>query len=251
MKSNKRFAISFAISICVHIFLIFGIFFLIKNLKDQSKNNVAKVKILKLKKGTSQDITKNTDGSIPISDLAKNSLSIPKKTISKNIETNKILEKSKKVDNSKNESEKFLPSNLNFDNLVFENQINNNPQYKNSLQNNKIYNEISDLYGEKFGDFGTEEKDYITNNLRNIGRITQSYLTYPKLAIYFEQSGINVVEFNLHPNGDISDLKIITSSGLNSLDNQSLETIKIAYKDYPYPKVTTLIRVRVNYAFIR
>lgn len=107
--------------------------------------------------------------------------------------------------------------------------------------------DISKFYGAEFGEFGLEEQEYILNNLANIGRITQRYLRYPPNAGMLAQSGGNVVEFYLHPNGDISDLKIIKQSGFILLDRNSIKTIEIAYKDYPHPKTKTLIRFFINY----
>lgn len=109
---------------------------------------------------------------------------------------------------------------------------------------------ISEFYGPEFGYLGKEEQEFIINNLAYIGRITQKYLRYPANAAMLQQGGGNVVEFYLHPNGDISDLKIIKKSGFILLDKNSIKTIEIAYKDYPRPKTKTLIRFYINY-FIR
>ena len=106
---------------------------------------------------------------------------------------------------------------------------------------------IKELYGEEFYSLNTEEKRFIQNNLSRIGEITQRYLKYPPVAGRIGQQGDNIVEFYLHPNGDISDLKLIHSSGFELLDDNSRHTIEIAYKDYPYPSVKTKIRIRVMY----
>jgi protein TonB len=50
-----------------------------------------------------------------------------------------------------------------------------------------------------------------------------------------------------HPNGDISGLKIIGSSGYTILDDYSLELIQIAYKEYPKPTEPTKLRFKVFY----
>lgn len=107
--------------------------------------------------------------------------------------------------------------------------------------------DIHQFYGAEFGQFGLEEQEYILNNLAQIGRITQRYLRYPPNAGMLSQSGRNVLEFYLHPNGDISDLRIIQQSGFILLDRNSIKTIEIAYKDYPHPKTKTLIRFRIDY----
>lgn len=107
--------------------------------------------------------------------------------------------------------------------------------------------DIEELYGEEFGDYGLSEQEFLVNNLRDIGRITQRYLQYPPSAIRLGQQGVSAVEFYLHPNGDISGLKIILSSDYMLLDRNSERTIEIAYKDYPHPRTKTKIRIFVSY----
>lgn len=108
--------------------------------------------------------------------------------------------------------------------------------------------EMEELYGEDLHSLSLEERKFLEDNLKAIGKITQSYLKYPRAAGRTGQQGINIVEFYLYPNGNISDLKILTSSGYALLDNNSKHTIEIAYKDYPYPSVTTKIRIKVYYS---
>lgn len=104
-----------------------------------------------------------------------------------------------------------------------------------------------DLYGEEFMTFSDETKEFLKENLSDIGRITQQYLMYPSISIRTKQQGMNVVEFFLHPNGDITELKLIKSSTYTALDSNSIHTIKVAYKDYPKPKEVTKIRIFVYY----
>jgi len=103
------------------------------------------------------------------------------------------------------------------------------------------------LYGEEYNSFTKVQKVYLQKNLKDIGRITQRYLRYPHIAVRTGQQGMNIVEFILHPNGDISDLRITNSSGYSSLDKNTIETIEYAYKDYPRPKTATKIKIYVYY----
>ncbi len=107
--------------------------------------------------------------------------------------------------------------------------------------------EIKALYQDEFFSLSKEEQEFIKENLDDIGRVTQKYLKYPDFAGATGQSGVNILEFFLHPNGDITDLKIINSSGYNTLDKNSIETVEVAYKEYPRPQVKTKIRIYVNY----
>ncbi|PKI82016.1 hypothetical protein CP960_01515 [Malaciobacter halophilus] len=134
---------------------------------------------------------------------------------------------------------------------------------KSSLENFLLENPVLDkellddvtksyikLYGDEYEKFTKVQKAFLQNNLKDIGRITQKYLSskgYPRIAIRTKQQGVNVVEFFLYPNGDIKGLKVINSSSYRVLDENSIDTIKIAYKDYPRPKEVTKIRIYVHY----
>ena len=116
-----------------------------------------------------------------------------------------------------------------------------------NFSKNSQNQEIVELYGDDLDVLSLEERAFIENNLSIIGKITQSYLRYPDIAGRIGQQGQNILEFYLYPNGDISDLKIVNSSGYSLLDNNSKHTVEIAYKDYPYPSVKTKIRIKVHY----
>lgn len=110
---------------------------------------------------------------------------------------------------------------------------------------------IQKLYGSTFHTFTPTQKKFIEDNLNIIQRITQNTLTrrgYPEGAGRTGQQGTNVVSFNLHPNGDISDLRLKRRIGYHALDDNTLELIKTAYKDYPYPSTTTKIVFYVTYS---
>jgi len=119
---------------------------------------------------------------------------------------------------------------------------------KQQLRNlDKLTQNYIRLYGDQYFSFSKEQKSYIKQNINLIGKITQRYLMYPTISVRTRQSGINVVEFILHPNGDISNLRLIDSSNYTMLDRNSIETIEIAYKDYPKPSQPTKIRIFVQY----
>ncbi|MCQ2631377.1 TonB family protein, partial [Helicobacter pylori] len=173
-----------------------------------------------------------------------------KKIVEEKKEEKKIVEQKveqkvehKKVEEKKPVKKEFDPNQLSF----LPKEVAPPRQENNKGLDNQTRRDIDELYGEEFGDLGTAEKDFIRNNLRDIGRITQKYLEYPQVAAYLGQDGTNAVEFYLHPNGDITDLKIIIGSEYKMLDDNTLKTIQIAYKDYPRPKTKTLIRIRVRY----
>jgi len=111
---------------------------------------------------------------------------------------------------------------------------------------------IKKLYGSSFHNMTPTQQKFIEDNLDEIQEITQRTLTrrgYPQVAAKTGQEGTNVVSFNLHPNGDISNLRLKTRTGYRSLDENTLTLIRVAYKDYPYPKTTTKIVFYVTYSY--
>lgn len=121
----------------------------------------------------------------------------------------------------------------------------------NDIANSFIDQKIEELYGDEFGKLSDAQKEFIKDNLSAIGSITQKHLKYPSVAGELGQSGMNIVEFNLHPNGDITDLRVSKDSGYALLDRNSIRTIEIAYKDYPRPKEVTKIKIYVQYVLYR
>jgi len=110
---------------------------------------------------------------------------------------------------------------------------------------------IHKLYGGEFNGYSPTQKKFIRNNLGTIHRITQRTLTrngYPDIAARTRQQGTNVVFFYLHPNGDISGLRLKTRIGYQALDQNTLDVIRIAYKDYPLPNKKTKIIFYVRYS---
>lgn len=109
---------------------------------------------------------------------------------------------------------------------------------------------IKKLYGPEFNTYSPTQKKFIRNNLSTIHRITQNTLSrngYPSVAARTNQEGTNVVSFYLHPNGDISGLTLKTPIGYAALDQNTLNVIRIAYKDYPLPNKKTKIVFYVTY----
>ncbi len=283
--SNRNFFFSLILSVLLH----WLVYFLFEHRGDffPSKPKLVKVdpeNLLILKRGHSQDPSKNTPGAPkptlagpqkpptpPTPPTPPKPIEKPKpkpkpkpepkkpnhkhkalkkveekKVVEEKKEEKKIVEQKveqKKIEEKKPVKKEFDPNQLSF----LPKEVAPPRQENNKGLDNQTRRDIDELYGEEFGDLGTAEKDFIRNNLRDIGRITQKYLEYPQVAAYLGQDGTNAVEFYLHPNGDISDLKIIIGSEYKMLDDNTLKTIQIAYKDYPRPKTKTLIRIRVRY----
>lgn len=109
---------------------------------------------------------------------------------------------------------------------------------------------IKQLYGNEFNSFSPTQKKFIQDNLGTIHRITQRTLTrngYPRVAVQTQQQGVNIVSFYLHPNGDITGLRLKRRMGYEALDQNTLDVIRIAYKNYPLPNKKTKIMFHVTY----
>lgn len=125
------------------------------------------------------------------------------------------------------------------------------PTRQTSTSGSYVNRMIKQLYGREFNTFSPAQKQFIKENLGSIHRITQRTLTrngYPDIALRTQQQGTNVVTFYLHPNGDITGLRLKRRMGYTALDQNTLDVIRIAYKDYPRPKSKTKITFYVRYS---
>jgi len=107
--------------------------------------------------------------------------------------------------------------------------------------------EVSKLYGDMLNELSNDQRAFLDDHLHNIGFITQQYLSFPAVAGELGLGGDTLLEFDLFPNGDIGPIHLRSSSGYALLDDNSKETVEIAYKDYPRPKTKTKIRLLVKY----
>lgn len=195
----------------------------------------------------------------------------PKQELPKEIKTEKTFEKpiekkvEKVVEKSKKIEQKPIKNDLKeakeLQNKILKEQVVQNKQtiqdktLENFLNqkepvNKEILSELEKLYGKEYQSFTTVQKAYLEKNLNNFQVITQRVLNrmgYPKLAEKLRIGGVNIVEFDFHPNGNISNLKITSSSSYTILDDYTLELIEIAYKDYPKPTEKTKIKFQVFY----
>lgn len=109
---------------------------------------------------------------------------------------------------------------------------------------------IKELYGDEFGKLSAGQQAYILDNMEIMRRITQEVLNRQASVANINNLRVessNVVEFYLHPNGDMSDFKFLKKSGYYVLDDITKSTIQFSYSKYPYPKEKTLIRYNVLY----
>lgn len=232
----KKIIAAFIISLLIHSFFIYS-FNDIKNeeKKEQTKkpHNTSEVKFVKLT--PSEPIASQKEAKPLKKEEPK-----PKKEITKEKVEIKELKEAKSF------QEKILKESSKLQEQTLENFL----SQKDTIYNSEVFNELKELYGKEYDNFTTVQKAYLEKNINNFQIITQRVLNrlgYPHEAVRLKITGINIVEFIFHPNGDISDLRIIQSSGYSILDNRTLELIQIAYKEYPKPQTPTLLRFKVFY----
>lgn len=245
--------LAFIISISLHLLLFVKYNFenSIKNDKTEEKiEKKSDVKFVKLKKEEpilekivekqpEQKIEKKTEKIVeikkPKNEPIKKIVEIPKKEdIQKAKELQKTVLNEQIVDKSSSIQDKTLENFLSQKEPV----------------NKEILNELEKLYGKEYDKFTKIQKAYLEKNIGNFQTITQRVLDrlgYPQLAAKLKIGGVNIVEFMFHPDGSITNLKVLDSSGYAILDDYSINLIEIAYKDYPKPETSTKLRFYVQY----
>ena len=129
-----------------------------------------------------------------------------------------------------------------------------NTKKKATLNSGNISQDIKKLYGDEFGKLTPGQQQYILDNQEIMRRITQQVLNRVARVNIPRDLNVNrsnVIEFYLHPNGDMSGFRFISKSGYYVLDDTTKETIEYAYSRYPRPKEKTLIRYNVYYNLAR
>lgn len=110
--------------------------------------------------------------------------------------------------------------------------------------------QMKKLYGEKWGQLTPGQQKYMLDNQEIMRRITQKILTRVanvNLTNNMNVNKMNIIEFYLHPNGNMTDFRFLSKSGYYILDDTTRETIEYAYSKYPRPKEKILVRYNVYY----
>jgi protein TonB len=255
------------ISISLHL-LLFNNYELTKKLDEnkkalikEKKSNVTFVKIKKEKKiikevqvKKTESIKKQENKKIKkikkVTRIKKDKKSIKKKPITKKV-SKKLVKAPKKISfQKKRVIKKTTKTPTKKKMQTLQNKTLEDFLSQKEPINQKVLNQIEKLYGREFETFTKVQKAFIKKNLNNFQQVTQRVLTrlgYPHLAAKLKISGINIVEFVFHANGNISNLRITNSSGYEILDKYTIKLIEIAYKDYPKPKTSTKLKFNVQY----
>ena len=58
-----------------------------------------------------------------------------------------------------------------------------------------------------------------------LGKALTAHLKYPKTAVDFNIRGTAFISFVIHPDGSVTDVKLVQTSGTGVLDNEALESV--------------------------
>lgn len=114
--------------------------------------------------------------------------------------------------------------------------------------------DLRELYGDEFGKLTQGQQKYLIDNQEIMRRITQEILNRVarvNIPRDMNVNKVNIVEFYLHPNGDMTDFRFLQPSGYHVLDQTTQETIEFAYSRYPRPDEKILVRYNVFYNLAR
>ncbi|MDD5401307.1 MAG: hypothetical protein PHQ93_08995 [Sulfurimonas sp.] len=122
------------------------------------------------------------------------------------------------------------------------------------ISGSSVNSDLKELYGDEFGKLTPGQQKYLIDNQEIMRRITQEVLNRVasvNLTRDLNVNRVNIVEFYLHPNGDMTDFKFLKNSGYYVLDDTTKETIEYAYSRYPRPSEKILVRYNVFYNLAR
>lgn len=259
-----RWLLAFIITLLVYILLIWLYFISFHNMKlinkEPKKDNRIKISIKEFVPPVQPKVNK-----IDIKPKKKKT-TIKKKNIKTKLK--KKLKKTKRI--KKNHKKKVLKSKkvkhkkayipesdmVYISTPLFNKEIKATDAPKGKNRKKYPNNKIKRLYGKEFLSYTPTQKKFIEQNLNEIHKITQQVLWqrgYPggALSARTGQQGTNIVSFYLHPNGNITNLRLKKRIGYRLLDENTIETIKSAYKDYPYPTQRTKIVFFIEYSIFR
>jgi len=122
-----------------------------------------------------------------------------------------------------------------------------------SRRESLIPDDIREAYGDAFGKLSEGEQKYLLDNQEIMRRLTQAQLDDTGRTMIpntLRVNDYNIVEFYLHPDGSMTDFRVVRHSGFFLLDEVTKETIESVYWKYPRPEQKTLVRYKFGY-FLR
>lgn len=101
-----------------------------------------------------------------------------------------------------------------------------------------IKDRLYQLYGSELDNMSKEDKDYLADSYfinAEVFQQTADRLGYPALARQLKQQGRGTIEFILNPDGSATDIRIVSSTGYDSLDDSMRRVIEQSAKNLKRP----------------
>ncbi len=89
-------------------------------------------------------------------------------------------------------------------------------------------------------------KKYLAEQFDYIKKLIEKNIKYPARALRMGWTGRVLVSFTILENGHVANMKILSSSGYDLLDENILDTIKTV-EPFPKPPVSALLKIPFDY----
>lgn len=89
--------------------------------------------------------------------------------------------------------------------------------------------------------------EFVQANFAKIHEAISRLKTYPSSAVKLGMQGSTLVSFRLMPSGEVTDIKIVNSSGHTILDKNSIRIVQEAASSFPKPSTPATIVVPIEY----
>lgn len=216
----SRNIISLFLAIIIHIIIIFGIYYLItkEELVDSPTLPKTHIKLnIKNQKDLKQEIENSSKEESFVKDEAVSADKIVK-------DQDVIWEKWKREYKSKNKKE----------------------EAKVQEANNRLDNELINIYGDSYNRLTEEEKIFLDKNYNKIVRMIHNNIYYPDISIRLKHEGVVYVNFE-YDSRKIKYIRIEKGSGYKELDISAKEAIKYTLKDFPKVNKPIKIKLKINF----
>ncbi len=94
------------------------------------------------------------------------------------------------------------------------------------------------------------EKEFVDANFALIASILKQNTKYPKAAKRLKHEGNLKVAFKLCHNGSVENIKIVSSSGFDTLDRAAIDLVERSARSFPRPPRSVNITVPLNYSLV-
>ena len=209
---NITFLKSLIISFGFHVFAI-SLFFMDK--KEFKKSETSMTEIIILSSTENNKVEKKKTN---IQKTTKKTKDLKDKTT----ERNNLVSSVKKNENEFYKASKVNLALNNSDKKNLNNSSLKNKSFKNPDNTKKPLNDQI----KKFSDNKNTKSNFKSNATYKIGSAKNPHPTYPLIARKKGWEGRVIIQAEIDREGNVSEIKVLESSGFKVLDNASLETLK-------------------------